>query len=112
MIRAAWLAAGALALIAVVVVGAAAHFQVQAVQLARTFGDYVDGGARILPPPPPSSSSSEPGLEGDTDGMTRTDLEGDEVSPALATYGIDGDGNLFEVHSPHTEVPRLSGPTT
>jgi hypothetical protein len=37
----------------------------------------------------------------------RIDLEGDEISPALATYGIDGDGNLFEVHSPHTEEPRL-----
>lgn len=40
----------------------------------------------------------------------KVDLEGDEVSPALATYGIDRDGNLFEVHSPQTEEPRLSSP--
>jgi len=40
----------------------------------------------------------------------RVNLTGDEVSPALATYGIDRDGNLFEVHSPQTEEPRLAGP--
>jgi len=40
----------------------------------------------------------------------RLDLQGDEVSSALATYGIDRDGNLFEVHSPQTELPRLPGP--
>jgi hypothetical protein len=40
----------------------------------------------------------------------RIGLDGDEVSPALATYGIDRDGNLFEVHSPQTEEPRLGSP--
>lgn len=42
--------------------------------------------------------------------LPKVDLEGDEVSPALATYGIDPDGNLFEVHSPQTEEPRLGSP--
>ncbi len=40
----------------------------------------------------------------------KIDIEGDEVSPALATYGIDGDGNLFEVHSPRTREPHLGSP--
>jgi hypothetical protein len=40
----------------------------------------------------------------------RVGLTGDEVSPAVATYGIDRDGNLFEVHSPQTEEPRLGSP--
>jgi hypothetical protein len=40
----------------------------------------------------------------------RPSLTGDEVSPALATYGIDRDGNLFEIHSPQTEEPRLRSP--
>jgi len=46
------------------------------------------------------------------EGETRTALQGDEVSDALATYGIDGSGNLYEVHSPETEVPKLGRPTT
>jgi len=69
-------------------------------------GDYVDSGVRIVPPAP---TSLAPGAGDDGDGSES--LEGDDVSRALATYGIDGDGNLFEVHSPHTEVPRLAGPT-
>lgn len=40
----------------------------------------------------------------------RMGLGGDEVSPALATYSTDRDGNLFEVHSPQTEDPRLGSP--
>jgi len=40
----------------------------------------------------------------------RIGLGGDEISPALATYGIDRDGNLFEIHSPQTEEPRLGSP--
>jgi hypothetical protein len=73
--------------------------------------DCVDTGARIVPLSATSSVPDENAGE-DSSGTSQTDLQGDEVSPALATYGIDRDGNLFEVHSPHTEVPRLPGPTT
>lgn len=73
-------------------------------------GDYVDSGVRIVPPSAISSSPGQDSAE-ESDGTSKTDFEGDEVSPALATYGIDRDGNLFEVHSPHTEVPHLPGPT-
>ncbi len=69
----------------------------------------IDGGLKIIPPP--TSSPADSLTPDQRDGMSQTDLEGDEVSPAVATYGIDREGNLFEVHSPQTEVPRLPGPT-
>ncbi len=40
------------------------------------------------------------------------DMQGDEVKPALATYGVDRTGNLYEIHSPMTEVPRLASPVS
>lgn len=105
---------GAVAIVAcVMMLGAAGRLPDQAVQALASVGinaDYVDPGVRIVPPSA-ASSSGEEGIAEDTDGSSKTDFEGDEVSPALATYGIDRDGNLFEVHSPHTEVPRLPGPT-
>jgi hypothetical protein len=44
------------------------------------------------------------------DAGTVTDLEGDEVTSAVATYRIDRQGNLYELHAPHTEVAHLSSP--
>jgi hypothetical protein len=106
-------AAATLALVGSLALGAAGPWPAAMQALARAGGvaDYVDSGPRLVPPPAPTSSVPE-GQPGDgSNGTSRTDLEGDDVSPALATYGIDHDGNLFEVHSPHTEVPRLGGPT-
>ncbi len=40
------------------------------------------------------------------------DIQGDEVKPAVATYGVDRTGNLYEIHSPMTEVPRLASPVS
>lgn len=40
------------------------------------------------------------------------DLNGNEISPALATYSLDALGSLYEVHSPQTELPRLGSPKT
>jgi hypothetical protein len=113
MTRVVAVSGGTLALVGCLIVGAATRLPADALAaLARVGGtpDYVDSGVRIVPP---SATSSTPGDEtGDDSGsLGKTDFEGDEVSPALATYGIDRDGNLFEVHSPHTEVPRLPGPT-
>lgn len=82
-----------------------------ALAVASGRADYVDTGVRIVPPSATSLSPDENGGD-EGDSTSKTDFEGDEVSPALATYGIDREGNLFEVHSPHTEVPRLAGPTT
>lgn len=105
---------GALVLVGCLLVGTADSWRASAWQawarIGGNTGDYVDNRIRIVPPSATSlTPEQEPG--GESGGMSRMDFEGDEVSPALATYGIDRDGNLFEVHSPHTEVPRLPGPT-
>jgi hypothetical protein len=46
----------------------------------------------------------------DVDGLT--DLYGNGVSPAVATYSLDALGSLYEEHSPQTELPRLGSPKT
>jgi hypothetical protein len=104
-------AAGTAALVGLLLLGAANQLPFEGFRGLATAeaADTIDGGARIVPPP--ARTSADEGLGDEGDGMTRTDFEGDDVSPALATYGIDREGNLFEVHSPHTEVPRLAGPT-
>jgi hypothetical protein len=55
--------------------------------------------------PQVSPTDPSPGDEGGT-----VDIEGDEVTPALAKYAIDPHGNLYEVHAPNTEVPQLRSP--
>ena len=39
-----------------------------------------------------------------------TDLYGNEVTDAIATYTFDKAGSLYELHSPQTELPRLGIP--
>ena len=38
------------------------------------------------------------------------DLFGNEISDAVARYTLDDTGDLYEVHSPQTELPRLASP--
>lgn len=38
------------------------------------------------------------------------DAYGNEVSSAVAEYALDGDGDLYERHSPRTELPHLGSP--
>jgi len=73
---------------------------------------YVASGSRLPTVPPAPSAFPDAPMDQLLEGETRTALQGDEVSDALATYGIDGSGNLYEVHSPETEVPKLGRPTT
>jgi hypothetical protein len=41
------------------------------------------------------------------------DLYGNAVIDAVATYELDQEGSLYEVHSPQTEMPpRLKSPST
>lgn len=112
--RVVWTAVGSAALVGLLALGATGwlplHTAFNAIG-SMTRVDYVDSGVRIVPPSATSSPTADEDPGEGTDGMSKTDFEGDEVSPALATYGIDREGNLFEVHSPHTEVPRLAGPT-
>lgn len=46
----------------------------------------------------------------DDDNATQVDLQGDEVTAAVARYRFDAQGNIYETHAPHTEVPRLGPP--
>jgi hypothetical protein len=39
-----------------------------------------------------------------------TDLYGNDVTDAVATYQLDAAGSLYETHSPRTELPRLKPP--
>ena len=39
-----------------------------------------------------------------------TDLYGNDVTPAVATYSLDATGSVYELHSPHTEIPHLGSP--
>jgi hypothetical protein len=40
------------------------------------------------------------------------DLYGNEVIDAVAQFKLDDTGNLYEVHSPQTELPVLTSPTS
>ena len=64
----------------------------------------IDEPAMVVPP-----SFSSDALD-DDDGST--DLLGNPVSDAIARYKYDALGSLYELHSPQTEVPRLSPPKT
>jgi hypothetical protein len=46
----------------------------------------------------------------DDDVHDAVDLYGNEVTPAVATYKLDGTGALYELHSPQTELPQLAPP--
>lgn len=99
---------GALALVALLVLGLSGALPAPVTVGAAPGSAAVNAGSPGSVGPPAFGRGSGAGHD---DGLSQTALDGDEVSPALATYGIDNDGNLFEVHSPDTEVPRLSGPT-
>jgi len=42
--------------------------------------------------------------------VAHSDLLGNDVTPAVATYKLDTSGVLYEEHSPQTELPQLSEP--
>jgi hypothetical protein len=41
---------------------------------------------------------------------TGTDFYGNEVSDAVAEYGLDASGSLYEMHAPQVELPHLGSP--
>jgi hypothetical protein len=62
----------------------------------------------------PSDAQFPPSLTGDdeeSDEGAQLDLQGDEVTAAVAKYRFDAQGNIYETHAPHTEVPHLGRPT-
>jgi hypothetical protein len=77
---------------------AIAHYGVQLPRGPLGNGTARGGGAAISP----DSESEDTG--------TVTDLQGDEISSAVAKYRLDQEGNLYELHAPHTEVAKLPSP--
>lgn len=58
----------------------------------------------------PASAEAPDDPDAGDPGDAFTDLYGNEVSDAIATYTFDQSGSLYELHSPHTELPRLGIP--
>lgn len=75
---------------------------------------FVTASPLIVPRPPdltPEFDLREAEDESDNDEADgATDLFGNDVKTAIATYKVDNTGSLYELHSPHTEVPRLGIP--
>ncbi len=61
----------------------------------------------------PSDPDGLPSLgdDDDPDDGAQVDLQGDYVTPAIANYRFDAQGNIYETHAPHTEVPHLGSPS-
>jgi hypothetical protein len=49
-------------------------------------------------------------VEGEPNEDEVTDVYGNRVTPAVATYQLDAAGTLYELHSPQTQLPRLGSP--
>ena len=49
-------------------------------------------------------------VAGETNEDETTDVHGNRVTPAVATYQLDAAGTLYELHSPQTRLPRLGSP--
>jgi hypothetical protein len=58
----------------------------------------------------PDDRSNYMGTIDPPDSEGTVDLYGNEVSDAVAKYRMDVTGALYELHSPHTELPRLASP--
>jgi hypothetical protein len=108
LVRLSAAAVSALALIVLMLLGAAGRLGANSANPAPTAVRSLTDGRVAVGSLGDSPSSADQLLTPGT--APRLDLIGDEVSPAIATYGIDKEGNLFEVHSPHTEEPRLGSP--
>jgi hypothetical protein len=64
----------------------------------------------IVPDVVPAGADARDGDDAADPGDAFTDLYGNEVSDAIATYSLDPSGSLYELHSPQTELPRLGIP--
>ena len=62
--------------------------------------------------PVTSSRSHSPVMAASRDAADRAavDAYGNEVTDAVAEYSLDPAGDLYELHSPQTELPRLASP--
>ncbi len=76
-----------------------------------TLDVHEGSGSVVAHPTTPGEGLPVLGLDDDPDDGAQLDLQGDEVTPAVATYKFDAQGNIYETHAPHTEVPHLGSPT-
>jgi hypothetical protein len=59
----------------------------------------------------PESDDDAPDMNRpEENGKGASDLYGNQVTDAVATYKLDATGTLYELHSPQTELPRLPSP--
>ena len=49
-------------------------------------------------------------VEGQANEDEMSDVYGNRVTPAVATYQFDAAGSLYELHAPQTQLPRLGSP--
>ncbi len=73
--------------------------------------DVTPGAPTFAHPTEPGDMPSLGDDASDPDDGAQVDLQGDEVTPAVATYKFDAQGNIYETHAPHTEVPKLPSPS-
>lgn len=65
----------------------------------------------LRPVPPPSTVGPASALDDDQpEAQSETDLYGNSVDEAVAEYGLDAAGSLYELHAPQVELPRLGSP--
>ncbi len=101
----------ALAVLLLVVAGLSHKTLLVASKDAKTVSVDVrqDSGEISVRPVDPQADKSISGEDEPDDG-SQIDIEGDEVTPAVAQYRFDAQGNIYETHAPHTEVPHLGSP--
>jgi hypothetical protein len=76
-----------------------------------TLDVHQDTGGTFEHPTDPDNALPLFGRDDNLDDGAQVDLQGDEVTPAVATYKFDAEGNIYETHAPRTEVPHLGSPT-
>jgi hypothetical protein len=109
LLRAFTVSGGTLAVVALLVLGVSGGL---GTDKSVATGSRTYTAPQVPPPPsPPEAAGAAPAAPKLLEGETRTTLQGDDINDAIATYGIDEGGNLYEVHSPQTEVPSLGGPS-
>ena len=72
----------------------------------------VTGGTLVTPPPVTDSRSEPQVVEASRDarGDADRDAYGNEIANAVAEYSLDPAGDLYELHAPQVELPRLGSP--
>ena len=81
--------------------------------LAAISGPAFAAGSFLTQPPVIASrSGSHVAAAGPQEvvGAPAVDAYGNEVNSAVAEYSLDDAGDLYELHSPQTELPRLGSP--